>query len=89
MNHAVIVWLLTISAGGDGPHTVLIPPSPASIHESYEDCRVARDKRLAVYRAGLAPPIKGGPGWVQGGLPGASAASTQFHLLTCEAKRVQ
>ena len=34
MNHAVIVWLLTISAGGDGPHTVLIPPSPASIRTS-------------------------------------------------------
>ena len=91
MTPAVVIWLLTLSAGGEGFHAHLVPPSPVSLHQSYEECRVARDKRLVAYRDTLAHPIKAGPGWVQGGVVQGitPTASTQFYLLTCEAKRVQ
>jgi len=98
---SVIVWLLMLSAGGEGVHAPVLPTSPVGLYESYEECRVARDKRLVGYRAQLDPPLKSGPGWVEGTIsviggssrgPGRGLdkiTSTQFYLLTCEAKRVQ
>jgi len=90
---AVVVWLLMLSAGGEGAHAHVLPTSPVGLYQSYEECRVARDKRLVGYRAQLDPPLKSGPGWVQGrivavGIP-IPPPSTQFYLFTCEAKRVQ
>ena len=98
---AVVVWLLMLSAGGEGVHAHVLPASPIGLYQSYEECRVARDKRLADYRAFLNPPLKSGPGWVEGTVsviggsvsgPGRGLGptiSTQFYLFTCEAKRVQ
>jgi len=88
---AVVVWLLMLSAGGEGAHAHVLPTSPVGLYQSYEECRVARDKRLVGYRAQLDPPLKSGPGWVQGGVSVGldKTASTQFYLFTCEAKRVQ